>query len=94
MSNFDYIMALNTIAGRSYNDLCQVMFALTGNFHRHACPEYDSILSYLFLSLWIIMEAFLQGMYFFCMNIAVSRFPLGYRGLQQSHDRPIGSFHI
>ena len=45
MSNFDYIMALNTIAGRSYNDLCQVMFALTGNFHRHACPEYDSILS-------------------------------------------------
>jgi len=24
MSNFDYLMALNTIAGRSYNDLCQV----------------------------------------------------------------------
>lgn len=23
MSNFDYLMALNTIAGRSYNDLCQ-----------------------------------------------------------------------
>ena len=26
MSNFDYLMALNTLAGRSYNDLCQVMF--------------------------------------------------------------------
>ena len=26
MSNFDYLMALNTIAGRSYNDLCQVNF--------------------------------------------------------------------
>lgn len=24
MSNFDYLMALNTIAGRSFNDLCQV----------------------------------------------------------------------
>jgi hypothetical protein len=24
MSNFDYLMALNTLAGRSYNDLCQV----------------------------------------------------------------------
>jgi hypothetical protein len=24
ISNFDYLMALNTIAGRSYNDLCQV----------------------------------------------------------------------
>ncbi len=24
MSNFDYLMALNTIAGRTYNDLCQV----------------------------------------------------------------------
>ncbi|KAJ1384145.1 hypothetical protein B484DRAFT_410900, partial [Ochromonadaceae sp. CCMP2298] len=23
MSNFDYLMALNTLAGRSYNDLCQ-----------------------------------------------------------------------
>src|SRR5688572_22766306 len=23
LSNFDYLMALNTIAGRSYNDLCQ-----------------------------------------------------------------------
>ena len=23
MSNFDYLMALNTIAGRSFNDLCQ-----------------------------------------------------------------------
>lgn len=26
MSNFDYLIALNTIAGRSYNDLCQVSF--------------------------------------------------------------------
>lgn len=26
MSNFDYLMALNTIAGRTYNDLCQVSF--------------------------------------------------------------------
>lgn len=24
MSNFDYLMALNTLAGRSFNDLCQV----------------------------------------------------------------------
>lgn len=24
LSNFDYLMALNTLAGRSYNDLCQV----------------------------------------------------------------------
>lgn len=24
MSNFEYLMALNTISGRSYNDLCQV----------------------------------------------------------------------
>ena len=24
ISNFDYLMALNTLAGRSYNDLCQV----------------------------------------------------------------------
>ena len=77
MSNFDYIMALNTIAGRSYNDLCQVMFALTEKFHRHACPEYDSILSYLFLSLWIIMEAFLQGMYFFWYEYRSILFSLG-----------------
>jgi hypothetical protein len=27
MSNFDYLMALNTLAGRSYNDLCQVSLA-------------------------------------------------------------------
>ena len=25
LSNFDYLMALNTLAGRSYNDLCQVL---------------------------------------------------------------------
>lgn len=24
LSNFDYLMALNTIAGRTFNDLCQV----------------------------------------------------------------------
>jgi hypothetical protein len=28
LSNFDYLMALNTIAGRSYNDLCQVIYLL------------------------------------------------------------------
>jgi hypothetical protein len=26
LSNFDYLMALNTLAGRSYNDLCQVSY--------------------------------------------------------------------
>jgi len=28
ISNFDYLMALNNLAGRSYNDLCQVCISL------------------------------------------------------------------
>jgi hypothetical protein len=34
MSNFDYLMALNTLAGRSYNDLCQVNY---NSFKRVSC---------------------------------------------------------
>jgi len=28
ISNFEYLMQLNTLAGRSYNDITQVIFAI------------------------------------------------------------------
>jgi hypothetical protein len=43
MSNFDYLMALNTISGRSFNDLCQVASVAT------SCPINHKICVYIYL---------------------------------------------
>lgn len=56
MSNFDYIMALNTIAGRSYNDLCQVCCHLN-----HL--SITSILSiYMYVCVWFRSTLFSHGL--------------------------------
>lgn len=63
ISNFEYLMQLNTLAGRSYNDITQVVFLL-------------NLLLSIFLKLnsSILCSSYLHHDYY--LFFAVSSFPL------------------